>query len=560
MYIRQTSRKLADGTRARYLQLAHKVRDPETGVPRDKILYHFGRANQYDKDQLKRLALSLSRFLGPADRAEVEAQLEGLGDDLSADPPQSYGGAYLLDAIWKRLELDETIGALLKGRDFEVDVERLLFALVANRALAPKSKLGLERWVGRKVAIRGLEEVAVHNLYRTMDFLVEHHVELQRDVFFKVASLFNLKVDLMFFDTTSTYFEVEEPDEPGEGLRRHGHSKDHRPDRPQVVIGLAVTRDGIPVRCWVLPGNTADSSLVEKVQADLAGWKLNRVVWVMDRGMNGEDQRVALQRGGGHYIISEKLRNPSKPVQAVLRKRGRYRKLDSGLKAKTHLHEHGSEKRRYVLVLNPARRERDRETREEILKRLAEKIERINRQVDRGGADHSKAVCKLKSNACYNRFIRELKNGELRIDQGAVKAEKRLDGKMVLSTSDPSLSVQDIIQGYRQLLDVERGFRTLKHTLDLRPVYHRNDDRIRSHVILCWLALLLIRLIEVEVGQTWDRIRDEMERMALVKLHDNDGSMTICTTPTSEQRQVLKALEIKAPKRVQSAEPTPRDA
>lgn len=129
-----------------------------------------------------------------------------------------------------------------------------------------------------------------------MDFLVEHAEAFQEAVFFSAATLLNLEVDLLFFDTTSTYFEVEE-DEAEAGLRRFGHSKDHRPDLPQVVIGLAVTRDGITVRCWVLPGNTADAALVEMVQQDLAGWKLCRVIWVTDRGMAGEAQRRALQRG-----------------------------------------------------------------------------------------------------------------------------------------------------------------------------------------------------------------------------------------------------------------------
>jgi hypothetical protein len=167
-------------------------------------------------------------------------------------------------------ELDSTLKDLLGRRSFQIEVERLLFAMVANRAIAPRSKLGLERWVGRKAVIEGLQEVQAHNLYRAMDFLVDHAEELQRTVFFSVASLLNLEVDLLFFDTTSTYFELDD-DDGDEGLRRYGHSKDHRPDLPQVVIGLAVTRQGIPVRCWMWPGNKADAATVAEVQKDLAG-------------------------------------------------------------------------------------------------------------------------------------------------------------------------------------------------------------------------------------------------------------------------------------------------
>lgn len=217
----------------------------------------------------------------------------------------------MLDAMWKRLELDRTLARLLASRQYEIALERLIFALVVNRALSPRSKLALERWVGRHVAIDGLSEVSVHTLYRAMDFLIENAEALQRTVFFSTATLLNLEVDLLFFDTTTTYFEIEEEDDD-EGLRRLSrHSKDHRPDLPQVVVGLAVTREGIPVRCWAWPercaergsatllGNTVDAAVVQKVQGDLAGWRLNRVVWVVDRGMAGREQRIAFQRGGG---------------------------------------------------------------------------------------------------------------------------------------------------------------------------------------------------------------------------------------------------------------------
>lgn len=555
MYIRQTSRTLADGTKARYLQLAHKVRDPETGVPRDEILYHFGRADQFDRGQLKRLATSLTRFLDPADQAEVTAAVEDLGTDLRAEASLSYGGSYLLDALWKRLQLDDTIDQLLRDRGFEMDVERHLFALVANRALDPRSKLGLERWVGRQVHIADLPAVAVQHLYRTMDFLVAHHEALQKTVYFQVASLLNLQVDLLFFDTTSTYCETEAADDPDDGLRQFGHSKDHRADRPQVVIGLAVTRDGIPVRCWVLPGNTADASLVEQVQADLAGWQLNRVVWVMDRGMAGEDQRIALQRGGGHDIFGEQLRAPSKPVAQLLGQRGRYQDTDDGLRLKSAIIAQGSEQRQYVLVYHPDRATKDRETRQQILDRLEEQLTAVNKQVRQNTRGHTKRVCQLTSHPYYGRFLRELQTGELRIDQSAVRAEAHLDGKTVLSTSDLSLAPAEVVQGYKQLAEVEAAFKTLKHTLDVRPMFHRRADRIQAHVLVCWLALLLIRLVEVETDQTWDRLRDDLAPLSLVRLRNASGTVTLRTELTEAQRDLFTALNIPPPKRMHETQP-----
>jgi len=230
--------------------------------------------------------------------------------------------------------------------------------MVANRALAPSSKLAVERWVGHRVAVPGVDEVAVQQLCRAMDFLVEHGEAVQKAVFFATSSLPNPEVDLMFFDTTSTYFETCDGDD--DGLRRFGHSKDHRLDRPLVVLGLAVTRDGLPVPCWVLPGNTADASVVERVQADLAGWKLNRVVRLMDRGMTGEQQRAALQRGGGQCILGERLRGNSERTEQVLQRAGRYRQVRDILGLKEVTVEHGSDTRRFALVRNPVEAARDK--------------------------------------------------------------------------------------------------------------------------------------------------------------------------------------------------------
>ena len=550
MYIRRIARKRKDGSEVGYLQLARKVRHPDTGRPRDEVLHHLGRQDQLDQGQLRRLVRSLSRFLEPAEQAlmQLELEPEARRGDVQVTSSLAYGGSYLLDRLWGRLEIDTALAKLLKERSFEVDVERHLFALVANRALDPRSKLGVEDWVGRRAAVDGLPGVAVHNLYRAMDFLVEHGDEVQKAVFFSTASLLNLEVDLLFFDTPSTYFEVEEPDEGDDGLRRHGHSKDHRPDRPQVVIGMAVTRDGLPVRCWVLPGNTADASVVEQVQRDLAGWRLNRVVWVMDGGMAGESQRTALQRGGGHLIMGEKMRTVD-GAHPALGRAGRYKTVRDNLQVKEVTIADGSDVRRHIVVRNPAEAKRDREAREKLIGRLQEAIEHLNRR-KAGTKRHSKAVCELRSHRSMGRYLKELKNGKLRVDLAKVRTEAKLDGKYLLTTTDPSLSAEDVALGYKQLLEVERGWRTLKSTLSLRPVHHRVPDRIRAHVLLCWLALLLVRLAERDSGRSWPRLRDEMDRLHQVEVVTKDGRSVVCSNLTNGQRTILKSLKIEAPKRV----------
>ena len=555
MYLRSMKRTNKDGSVAEYIQLAHNFRDPETKRPKPLILHNFGRRESIDEEGLRRLVQSINRFLGDDEASDVQPGLfTSDRSDVAVEQSLSIGGSYLLDSLWHRLELDATLRKLLAERSYEIEIERLLFAMVANRALAPRSKLAMERWVGRKVHVEGLDSVQSHALYRAMDFLVEHGEEIQQSVFFSVANLLNLEVDLLFFDTTSTYCELEEPDEDG-GLRQYGHSKDHREDLPQIVIGLAVTRGGIPVRCWAWPGNMADAATVDEVQRDLAGWKLSRVVWVVDRGFAGEKQRHDFQRGGGHVIVGEKLRGAQQVNQEALQRPGRFRTVRDNLEVKEVVVGEDSAKRRFVVVRNPEQAVHDRAVRDRLLARLEVAVEHVNRS--RKG--HTKAVCALKSHRGYGRYVRELKNGKLRIDRAQVKADEKLDGKYLISTTDPTLSAEDVALGYKQLLEVERAFRTLKTTLELRPLHHRLPERIRAHVLLCWIALLLVRLAETESGMTWDGIREAMEDLSLVKFGTKDGRVEMLTDTTDEQRNIMKNLDVTPPRRVRNLAPTPQN-
>jgi hypothetical protein len=319
MYIRTIQRKNKDGSVVRYIQLAHNQWDPQAGCAKAKVLFNFGREEEVDGEALKRLVKSINRFLGPEEILRHETgRTATLLKFITSRP---LGGAWLLDRLWEELGIKGVLEALLKKRQYKTPVERALFAMAANRALDPLSKRGVEEWVKEDVVISGVEEIPLQQLYRAMDFLLENEAELQKQVYSSVANLLNLEVDILYFDTTSTYFETEDEDEDG-GLRRRGYSKDHRPDLPQAVIGLAVTRDGIPVRCWVWPGNTADISVVEQVKKDLVGWKLGRVITVLDRGFNSEDNLRYLRRAGGHYIAGEKLRSgKAKTAEALKRTR-----------------------------------------------------------------------------------------------------------------------------------------------------------------------------------------------------------------------------------------------
>ncbi len=554
MYIRTISRKNKNGSVVTYVQLAHNVRDPQSGQPKANVLHTFGRSDELDVGAIKRLAGSLCRFLAPEDALQVQANVDGQAVPLTISKSLSFGGAYLLRNLWETLGLHTVLKDCLKERSFASPVEWAAFAMVANRALAPDSKRGVEEWVREDVALGNPEPIEIQHLYRAMDVLLEYREIIHEKVFWSVADLLNLEVDLIFFDTTSTYFETDAIDDESEdSLRRYGHSKDHRPDLPQIVIGLAVTKEGIPVKCWILPGNTQDMTTVEMVKNDLMGWKLSRCVWVMDRGMNSEENRVILQKAGGHYIIGEKLRDNQEIHKEVLAKRGRFLKIRENLEIKEVVIGNGEKRRRFILVYNPEEAKKDQATREMILKKIDKYLAELG---DQTGKAHKKSVCALLAHRTMGRFLRQLKSGAIKIDRGKIREEEHLDGKYVISTSDDTLTPEDVALGYKQLLEVERAFRTLKTTLDLRPIYHRKNERIQSHVFLCFLALLLVRIAERKTNLTWDCIRDAMERLHLIDFFSKDGRVLQTTEPTPEQVNILKMLKIQSPKRIQDIQMT----
>ena len=553
MYLRTTTRRAADGTLVRYLQLAHNEWDPAAHRSRVRVLYHFGREDALDRDAIRRLISSLSRALPPG-----EALVAAAPPELRLTESRPLGGAWALDGLWHRLGLHEILARALRGRRLDPAAERTLFALVANRALKPLSKLSCAAWVSELAAIPGLDALTDDQCYRTMDWLNQIEPELVEQVYWATANLLNLEVDLLFFDTTSTYFETDEADPPSEGADKgfrayNGHSKDHRPDLPQVVIGLAVTRTGIPIRVWTFPGNTADQALIRQVKDDLLAWKLGRVVWVTDRGFNSAENRRYLQRAGGHYITGEKLRGDSAEAKAALARQGRYQVVADNLQVKEVVLDTGTMRDRFIVCRNPDEAVRDAAIRERLLGQLEAAI---------AGSDalapvaREQLACTLRAKPTNRRFLRVTAAGLLRIDRAAVAADAKLDGKFLLRTSDPTLSAADVATGYKQLLEVERGWRDMKTTLDLRPVHHRKEQRIRAHVLLCWLALLLIRIAENATGDTWRNLRFELEKCHLVRFAGSAGDVLQRTEITSRQAAILRALDVPEPPRYAEL-PTP---
>jgi hypothetical protein len=564
--LRESRRTNRDGSVVRYLQLAHNERHPVSGSPVAKVIHNFGRAEKVDRAALARLVSSISRFLTPE-----EAAAAAHGAEVEILDSRRLGGTWTLDRIWERLGIGAAMRAAARGRRLDGRaVERVVFALVAQRALEPGSKLAGTKWVAERVAIEGLTAFSDDAAYAGMDFLLDALDDIATEVFASVAHLLNLDLDIVFVDTTSTYWEVEVPDELAQlqdkvdddgtsrpveqGKRAFGHSKDFRTDLPQVVIAMAVTRDGVPVRCWTFAGNTADTAIIRTVKDDLAGWNLSRLVWVADRGFASAANRAYLTRGGGHYIHAEKLRNTNTEAAAALARPGRYRTVAGNLRVKEVAvapggkgdGDDGMRAQRFVVCHNPEQADRDAAVRNRLVTHLESLIAGSDAWSDRR---RDEFVGSLKTKPGLRRYLLRTPSGLLRVDNAAVKREAHLDGKWLLRTSDTTLTPDDLAAAYKQLLQVERGWRDMKGALGLRPVFHHREDRIRAHVQLCWLALLLLRVVENATDDTWRNVRHELDRMHLITLATPDGQVAQRSATTAGQKTILGALKLPEPPR-----------
>jgi len=552
MYLRSTKRINKDGSTVEYYQLAHNERHPQTRKPVAKIIHNFGRADQLDRQELVRLCHSIARVCGlivtdPYD----ESATTGVGpaENLSIRQTLAMGCPMVIEALWKRLGLKKTLEDVAKTAGAQIPYERALLAMVANRLCDPESKLGVwDRWLST-VYLPSCQCLKLRHMYEAMDFLHAHCEQVEKTVFFKTADLFNLEVDLIFYDTTTASFSVDAEDEhdrhPNATLRKFGHGKEGF-WAPQVVVALAVTREGIPVRSWVLPGNTADVSTVERVRSDLRGWNLGRAMFVADSGMNSEDNRTELARACGKYLLACRMANVAEIKRDVLSKRGRYTVFKDNLHAKEVIVGDGERRKRYILCYNPKEAERQQKHRQMIVQLLESELDRHK---DRSAT--AQWAIELLASRRFKRYLRILKSGQVRIDRNAVREAEKYDGKWVIETNDDTISLQDAACGYKGLMVIERCFRSLKRTqIKMTPMYHWASRRIEAHVKICVLALLIERIAELECGKPWHRIRRALGKLQVTEFFDLNHRVLMRNELPNDTRNIFKLLKITPPRQV----------
>jgi transposase len=556
MYLRTTRQRRKHGPGAVYYQLAENYYHKDRRRSETRVIYTFGRADQVDPDALRRLAQSLLRV---ANDARIDLPARKFPPEVGIDDIEqvyAYGVLYVARALWEELGIGPLLREKMQQDGCAAPHDTALLALTTNRLACPTSKLACyDHWLANDVYWPEAKALALEHLYRAMDFLLRHIESLEQELFYRTADLFNADVDLIFWDTTTLYFEIDEEDEDGElwqahelpALRKRGHNKDGHDGNPQVVVGLALTRDGLPVRSWVFPGNTADATTIEHLKADLRGWRLNRCVFVGDSGMFSAANQQRLSRGLGRYILAVPMRKVTEVPLAVLSRPGRYREVAANLRVKEVFVGAGERRRRYLVCHNPEEAEREQAHRDWLLELVRAELAALDARAE----DHPKKACELIASRRFGRYLTRNARGRLSINAAKVAAEAKYDGKFVLTTNDDTLDAEDVALGYKSMMLIEGCFRRMKTTgLQTRPIYHWRPHRIIAHVKLCVLALLLQRAAEIRCQQTWRTIRQALDQLQVVRYRMHGKTIVQSTRVTSTLAGILRTLRIPTPQKI----------
>ncbi len=528
----------------RYLQIAENYREGKK--VKQKILCTLGRLDKLtESGKIDGLAESLLRFSEKIKVINLHKQ-----GKLQAVQDVSIGPAMVFERLWQELGIGKVIKSVLSDRHFGFDVERALFLTVLHRLFDPGSDRAAERW-REDYRIEGAEAIELHQLYRAMGWLGENvpgsarrttKDRIEELLFARRQDLFS-SLNVIFFDTTSIYFEGE----GGESIGQRGHSKDHRPDLKQMVVGAALDEEGRPVCCELLPGNATDVKLlVPVIKSMQSRFAAGSFCVVADRGMMSKKTIAAFEAAGSgiDYIIGCRMRRQKEVREGVVGcGEGEYQEVYFEREAKekpllVKVKEVNIEGRRYILCMNPEQAKKDAADRKAIVESLREKLKRGDKA--------------LVGNKGYRKYLKNESDGSrFGIDEDKMKEEELYDGKWVLRTNT-SYSAEEVAFQYKQLWMVEQAFRSVKSVLETRPIYHKCDDTIRGHVFCSFLALMLMKelLSRLEVkGKSfeWNDIKRDLRALREIEIAMNGESYYLRTELRGSCFDVLSTAGVAIP-------------
>jgi transposase len=516
----------------RYLQLVENQR--VNGRVKQKVIFTLGRVENVNPDQVDQIVTAFGKY---THHAQVLRHIA----ELHLHNARNWGDIWVLSRLWDEIGLTQIFTSILQRRNFEIDIERAIRATVFNRCLDPCSKLATHEWIQQEVAFPEAEDIALHHFYRGLDFLHQEQEAWETALYNREMNLFTLDVSLVFYDTTLVSVYGEHPDTLAQPSRRS-----RRTHLKELLIGLVLSRDGLPLSHEVLAGNTVDVSTVQEVTHRLrTRFGIKRCIFVGDAGMLSQANLKSLEQQEYQYIMGAPLRKLKEVREEVLATPGRYSYLAENLGIK-HTQLDG---RRYILCHNPKEEAWDAALREAFLQSLEAEVASLE------GKQDTQEYRDVLSHRKKRIYLRVLKDGTLRINRTKARQEARYDGKHVLRTNT-ELTGAEVAESYRSLKRIEQSFHSLKSIEEVAPVYHWTDERVRGHVAACVLGHWLERLMERklrEVGycESVSTALRELGRIKSVEVELNDQWFRFRTEASPEASAILKALGYRLPPRVQ---------
>jgi transposase len=528
-----------------YLQIVENRK--ENGKVKQRVITTLGRMDQLqEKGRVEALIHSLSRF------SEKALLIISGKSDVSADA-KKIGPVLIFERLWVETGIKDAIQRLLNGRKYQFDVERAIFLTVLNRLMVSGSDRNCDRW-RRSYQIEGVDDLELHHLYRAMAFLGEETVDqndatpfsprcnkdlLEESLFFYRRHLFS-ELDIVFFDTTSIYFEGR----GGKTIGQRGFSKDHRPDLKQMVVGAVINDKGCPICCEMWPGNTTDvKTLIPVIERLQARFPIKRVCIVADRGMISAATIETLESSDNPipYILGTRMRRVKEIRDKVLSRAGRYQEVrPEGVSSKDpaslKVKEVVIDDTRYIVCQNPAQARKEASDRENIVAALKAQLK--------------KGAKSLVGNKGYRKYL-NIDKDSVRIDTAKLKSEARFDGKWVLTTNT-DLPASDVALKYKELWQVERVFRDVKSLLETRPIFHQRDETIRGHVFCSFLALVLRKELQRRLERSgydfeWLHIKQDLKALHRVEIEENGRRFYVRTQSQGECGKIFQAVGVAMP-------------
>ncbi|MBW2195772.1 MAG: IS1634 family transposase [Deltaproteobacteria bacterium] len=537
--------RVKNSGRYQYLQIVENRREGRKVVQR--VISTIGRLDKlHAKGNVETLVRSLARY-----SEKVLLVLSGKSDPSAQ--PKKVGPSLILERLWKELGIKKVIKRLLGERKFEFDVERAIFLTVLHRLFVSGSDRSCDKW-RRDYVIEGTDNLSLHHIYRAMAFLGGEVADqkaatpfaprcikdvIEEDIFFERRNLFS-GLDLVFFDTTSIYFEGA----GGQSIGKRGNSKDHRPDLYQMVVGAVIDNDGKPICCEMWPGNTADvKTLIPIVDRLRKRFRINRFCVVADRGMISADTMEKLEDPDRHisYILGARLRKVNEIKRDVLSRSGRYKEVYAEGKrskdpAPLKVKEVWVNDNRYVVCVNTKQARKDAADRKAIIDALAERIK--------------KGPKNMIGNKGYRKYLK-VTSGGITVDQDKIAAEARFDGKWVLKTNT-DLPTEKVALRYKELWQVEHVFRDLKSILETRPIYHKVDETIRGHVFCSFLALVIRKELDRRLDKAghcfeWADVKQDLKALQETVIEDNGKTLSVRSECLGTCGKVFQAVGVATP-------------